>query len=106
MTKPVMNEVNIVSKGRSVIVDVNDNGSVNKHGGASPKQNKEISLVTVSQKLDTVLIRPISKLNWHRKQTRLIMMHWKLEFMYWSVRMRSSLGWMGHVWILKGMDLL
>ena len=53
MTKPVMNEVNIVSKGRSVIVDVDDNRSVNKHGGARPKQNQEIGLVTVIQKLDT-----------------------------------------------------
>ena len=55
MTKPIMNEVNIVSKGRSVIVDVDDNRSVNKHDGARPKQNQEISLVTVIQKLDTVL---------------------------------------------------
>ena len=53
MTKPVTNEVNIVSKGRSV-VDVDDNGSVNKHGRARPK-NQEVSLVTVIQKLDTVL---------------------------------------------------
>ena len=55
MTKPVMNEVNIISKGRSVIVDVDDNRSMNKHGGARPKQNQEICLVTVIQKLDTVL---------------------------------------------------
>ena len=55
MTKPLANEVNIVSKGKTVIADVNDNGSVNKHGGARPKQNQEVSLVTVIQKLDTVL---------------------------------------------------
>ena len=55
MTKSLANEVNIVSKGKTVIADVNDNGSVNKHGGARPKQNQEVSLVTVIQKLDTVL---------------------------------------------------
>ena len=36
-------------------MDVDDNRSVNKHGGARPKQNQEISLVTVIQKFDTVL---------------------------------------------------
>ena len=41
MTKPVANEVNIVSKGKSVI--------------ARPKQNQEVSHLTVIQKLDTML---------------------------------------------------
>ena len=44
MTKPVANEVNIISKGKSVISDVNDKESVNKHGGARPKKNQEVSI--------------------------------------------------------------
>ena len=55
MTKPFTNEVNIVSKGIRVIVDFDDNGSVNMHGGARPKQYQEVSLATVIRKLDTVI---------------------------------------------------
>ena len=61
MKKPVANEVNIVSKRRSVIADVDDDGSVNKHGGATPKHNQEVSLITVIQNsIQCYLSWPIS----------------------------------------------